>query len=175
MSGTPPTSVLQGTLYSFRPTAADADGNTLTFSITNRPAWATFNTTTGLLQGTPGPAEVGTTTAGIVIGVSDGAASASLGAFSISVQAVASGSATLSWQPPTTNSDGSPLTNLAGYRVYWGTTPGSYASSATVTNPGITSYVVESLTPNTYYFAVKAINTTGVESVFSNSASKTIL
>jgi hypothetical protein len=173
ISGTPVTSVLQGTLYSFQPTAADADGNALTFSITNRPAWATFSATTGHLQGTPGPGDVGTTT-GIVIGVSDGTASASLRTFSISVQAVASGSATLSWQPPTTNTDGSSLTNLAGYKVYWGTTAGSYPNSVTVNNPGITTYVVESLTPNTYYFAVKAFNSVGVESTWSNSASKTI-
>jgi hypothetical protein len=173
ISGTPATSVLQGTPYSFQPTAADADGNALTFSITNRPAWATFSATTGQLQGTPGPGDVGTTT-GIIIGVSDGTASASLGTFSISVQAVASGSATLSWQPPTTNTDGSSLTNLSGYKVYWGTTAGNYPSSVTVNNPGITTYVVESLTPNTYYFAVKAFNSVGVESAWSNSASKTI-
>ena len=72
------------------------------------------------------------------------------------MQAVATGSATLSWNPPTTNTDGSPLTNLAGYKVYWGTTPGNYSSSATIMNPGIATYVVESLTPNTYYFAVTA-------------------
>jgi hypothetical protein len=109
-----------------------------------------------------------------VIGVSDGTASASLGAFSLSVQAVASGSATLSWQPPTTNTDGSSLTNLAGYKVYWGTTAGNYPNSVAVNNPGITTYVVENLTPNTYYFAVKAFNSVGVESTWSNSASKTI-
>ena len=174
ISGVPATSVLQGTLYSFRPTAADADGNTLTFSIANRPAWATFSTSTGLLQGTPGPGDVGMTTTGIVISVSDGTASASLGAFSVSVTALATGSATLSWQPPTQNTDGSALTNLAGYKIYWGTAPGSYPSSVTVNNAGLTSYVVGSLVPNTYYFAVTAFNSVGTESVLSNSASKTI-
>ncbi len=173
ISGTPVTSVLQGTLYSFQPTAADPDGNPLTFSIANRPAWATFSTTTGQLGGTPGPGDVGTAT-GIVIGVSDGTASASLGAFGISVQAVASGSATVSWQPPTTNTDGSPLTNLAGYKIYWGTTAGAYPNSVAVNNPGVTAYVVENLTPNTYYFAVKAFTSGGVESALSNSGSKAI-
>ncbi len=174
ISGTPVTSVLQGTPYSFQPTAADPDGNPLTFSITNRPAWATFSATTGRLQGTPTPGDVGTTT-GIVLGVGDGTASASLGAFSISVQAVATGWATLSWRPPTTNTDGSPLTNLAGYRVYWGTTAGNYPSFVTISNPGVTTYVVENLTPNTYYFAVKAFNSAGAESARSNSGSKTVL
>jgi hypothetical protein len=173
ISGTPSTSVLQGAPYSFQPTAADPDGNTLTFSIANRPAWATFNAQSGLLQGTPGPGDVGTTS-GIVISVSDGAASAALGAFNLSVQAIASGSARLTWNPPTTNSDGSPLTNLSGYKVYWGTSAGNYSSSVTIMSPGIATYTVENLTPNTYHFAVTAISTTGAESVFSNSGSKTI-
>ena len=173
ISGTPTTSVLQGTPYSFAPAASDPDGNPLTFAIVNRPTWATFDTQTGRLQGTPGATHVGTT-AGIVITVSDGSASASLPAFSIAVQAIAFGSATLTWMPPTTNTDGSPLTNLAGYRIHWGTTPGNYSSSVTVMNAGLTSYVVESLTPNTYYFSVTAINSSGAESGFSNTASKTI-
>ncbi len=84
ISGTPPTSVAQGTAYSFTPTASDADGNTLTFSIVNRPSWASFNTTTGALTGTPGAANVGVTN-GIVISVSDGQASVSLPAFSLTV------------------------------------------------------------------------------------------
>jgi hypothetical protein len=173
ISGTPVTSVLQGVSYSFQPTAADPDGNPLTFSITNRPAWATFDATTGRLQGTPGPGDVGTTT-GIVISVSDGTASAALGAFSLAVQAVAVGSATLSWQPPTQNTDGTPLTNLAGFKVYWGTSPGNYTSSVTINNPGLATYVVGNLTPNTYHFTVTAINSAGTESAFSNPASKTI-
>ncbi|HVJ31218.1 MAG TPA: putative Ig domain-containing protein [Gammaproteobacteria bacterium] len=173
ISGAPTTSVLQGVAYAFQPTASDPDGNALTFSITNRPAWASFDTATGRLTGTPSAANVGTTT-GIVISVSDGAASASLAAFNIAVQAVASGSATLSWLPPTTNTDGTPLTNLAGFKVYWGTAAGNYSSSVTVMNPGLATYVVGNLTPNTYYFAVTALSSAGVESVFSNPASKTI-
>jgi len=173
ISGTPPTSVLQGTAYSFQPTAADPDGNALTFSIANRPAWATFDAATGRLSGTPGAANVGTTT-GIVISVSDGAATVSLAAFSIAVQATASGSATLTWLPPTTNTDGTALTNLAGYKVYWGTSQGNYTSSVTIMNPGLATYVVGNLTPSTYYFTVTALNSAGTESVFSNAASKTI-
>ena len=165
--------MLQGAAYSFQPTATDPDGNTLTFSIANRPAWASFDTATGRLTGTPSAANVGTTT-GIVISVSDGTASASLPAFSIAVQAVANGSATLSWLPPTTNTDGSPLTNLAGFKIYWGTVSGNYSSSTTVMNAGLTAYVVTNLTPNTYYFTVTALNSTGTESVFSNVVSKTI-
>ncbi|QEI11270.1 DUF4347 domain-containing protein [Cellvibrio japonicus] len=85
ISGTPGTSVNQDTVYSFSPTASDIDvGDTLTFSIANKPGWASFNTTTGELSGTPTGADVGTTI-GIVISVSDGALSASLAAFNLEV------------------------------------------------------------------------------------------
>ena len=173
ISGVPLTSVMQGTPYSFQPTATDADGDPLTFSIVNAPAWATFSTSTGRLQGTPAASHVGTY-ANIAIRVSDGRVTTSLASFSITVLAVASGSATLSWTPPTTNTDGSPLTNLAGYRVYWGTSPGGFTSSVTLNNAGLASYVIDSLAPATYYFAVTALSSTGVESALSNTASKTI-
>jgi hypothetical protein len=173
ISGTPGTAVMQGTAYSFTPTASDPDGNTLTFSITNAPAWATFDTATGKLSGTPGAQHVGVTS-GIVISASDGTLSASLAAFTLSVQAVATGSATLSWTPPTTNSDGSPLTNLAGYKVYWGPAAGNYPNSATLANPGLTSYVVPNLVPGTWFFVATAVNSLGAESTFSAAASKTI-
>ncbi len=84
------------------------------------------------------------------------------------------GAATLDWMPPTTNMDGSPLADLAGYRIYWGTTPGSYPNSVTVNNPGLASYMVENLVPSTYYFVTTAFNTSGIESEFSNIAQKTI-
>jgi hypothetical protein len=173
LSGTPGTAVMPGTPYTFTPTASDPDGNTLTFSITNLPAWATFDTATGRLSGTPGAQHVGVTS-GIVISVSDGTLSTSLAAFALTVQAVATGSATLSWTPPTTNTDGSPLTNLAGYRIYWGTAAGNYPNSVSLTNPGLTSYVVGNLVPGTYFFVATAVNSVGAESVFSAPASKTI-
>jgi hypothetical protein len=165
--------VLQGAAYSFTPTASDPDGNTLTFSIANAPAWATFDTATGRLSGTPGAQHVGATS-GIVITVSDGTLSASLPAFTLTVQPIALGSATLSWTPPTTNTDGSPLTNLAGYKVYWGPSAGNYTNSVSLTNPGLTSYVVTNLMPGTWFFVATAVNSVGAESVFSSPASKTI-
>jgi hypothetical protein len=173
ITGTPATSVLPGALYSFQPEATDPDGNALTFSVVNLPAWATFDELTGLLRGTPGAGDVGTVT-GIVISVSDGVAAAALPALDLSVLGVASGQVQLTWNPPTTNADGSPLTNLAGFKVYWGTTPGNYSTSATIMNPGIASYLVENLTPNTYHFAVTALNASGTESEPSDPFSKTI-
>jgi hypothetical protein len=173
IGGTPLTSVVQGSQYTFTPTAGDADGDVLRFSIANAPAWASFDPATGRLSGTPSAQHVGTTS-GIVISVSDGEATASLPAFAIAVQAMATGSATLSWTPPTQNSDGSALTNLAGYKVYWGTQQGTYPNSVTLSNPGLTSYVVDNLGPGTYFFVATALNTLGAESTFSGVASKTI-
>jgi len=173
ISGTPPTTVLEGTTYRFQPTASDADGDALTFSIQNKPAWATFSAGTGLLQGTPGVGDVGTY-ANVTITVSDGQLSSSLPAFGIAVSAVATGSVTLTWSAPTQNTDGSPLLDLSGYKIYWGTASGSYENSVTLNNPGLTTYVVENLTGGTYYFAATAINSSGVESSLSNEASKAV-
>jgi hypothetical protein len=84
------------------------------------------------------------------------------------------GSVTLSWTAPTKNTDGSTLTNLAGYRVHYGTTAGSYTRSVQLPNKSLTSVVIEDLTAARWYFAVKAYNTSGVESTFSGSVSKLI-
>src|SRR5690606_30089558 len=84
ISGVPTISVDQDETYSFVPSASDLDGDTLTFSITNQPAWANFNTNTGALTGAPTVADIGNYV-GIVISVSDGALTASLPAFTLSV------------------------------------------------------------------------------------------
>lgn len=87
ITGAPANSVAVGATYSFVPTAYDEDGDTVVFSIVNKPAWATFNSGTGELSGTPTEASVGTTT-GIVISFSDGPTTVSLPAFSINVYRV---------------------------------------------------------------------------------------
>lgn len=172
VSGTPSTKVLQGVEYRFVPTASDPDGNALTFSIVNRPPWAHFDVATGELRGTPGPGDIGTYP-GIRISVSDGAATTALASFGVEVVATAAGSAVLSWIPPTERDDGSALTSLSGFRVYWGTARDDYDFSVDV-GPGITAYVVENLTPATWYFTMTAIDSQGVESRFSNVVSKTV-
>ena len=174
ISGSPATSVTAGQAYSFQPSATDADGDVLTFSIQNRPSWATFSPTTGRLAGTPTASNIGTF-GNIIISVTDGKATRSLSAFSISVKSAAgTGSVTLSWTAPTKNTDGTALTNLAGYRVHYGTSAGSYTNSVQLPNKSLTSVVIEDLTPARWYFAVKAYNTSGVESTFSGSVSKLI-
>jgi Putative Ig domain len=165
---------MQGTVYTFTPTASDPDGDVLTFGITNPPPWATFDSATGRLSGTPGMEHLGPTD-DIVISASDGELSTSLAGFTLTVRAVATGSATLSWIPPTTNTDESPLTDLAGYKVYWGPAADAFPNSVTLTNPGLTTYVVTDLVPGTYFFAATALNSSGAESVRSDPARQTIL
>jgi hypothetical protein len=175
ISGTPSTSATVGVAYAFQPTASDPDGNALTYSIVNRPAWATFSTSTGRLSGTPSSAYAGTTASNIVISVSDGTTSSSLGAFSITVRQATTGSATLSWTPPTTNSDGTPLVNLAGFRIVYGQASRQYSQVLDIASPAIATAMIENLAAGTWYFAVKAYTSAGVESDVSNEASKTIM
>jgi len=173
ISGTPGLSVNVGSAYSFQPTASDPDGNALSFNITNQPPWATFSTSTGRLSGTPGAGDVGSTS-GMVISVSDGTVSASLPAFAVSVVQVSTGSASLSWTAPTTNTDGSALTTLSGYRLAYGQSATSMNQSVQITNPGLTSYTVSNLATGTWYFALYAQSSTGTESNPSNTANKLV-
>jgi hypothetical protein len=86
ISGTPATTIFVGDAYSFVPTVTDADGDTLTFSVTGTPSWATLNVTTGELSGTPTNLHAGRH-GPITISVSDGTDSSSLATFSIDVPA----------------------------------------------------------------------------------------
>lgn len=177
ISGTPVTSVIAGNAYSFQPSAMDMDGDVLTFSITGRPAWATLNKQTGRLTGTPTLAQVGTYS-GIEIAVSDGKNIVKLPKFSITVAAAAApapttGSVTLSWLPPTQNTDGSTLTDLAGYRIMYGTVSKQYTKSVNV-GVGMTRYMIENLPAGTYYFAMVATNSAGAESPASLEVSATL-
>jgi len=90
------------------------------------------------------------------------------------VSVTGTGTAALAWAAPTYNTDGSPITDLAGYHIYYGTDQS--APSQTVDIPGTTatSYVVEGLAPGTYYFTIVAYNSLGVDSTDSNVAVKTI-
>ncbi|HVF18510.1 MAG TPA: putative Ig domain-containing protein [Steroidobacteraceae bacterium] len=173
VSGTPATSATVGAAYNFQPSASDANGDTLAWTIENRPSWLTFNTATGRLSGTPTTAG---TASNIIIRVSDGAATATLPAFAITTSGggTTTGSATLSWQAPTQNTDGSALTNLAGYRIVYGTSQNSLNQVIQISSAGTTTYVVDGLTSATWYFAIKAYSSNGTESANSGVASKTI-
>ncbi len=85
------------------------------------------------------------------------------------------GSATLSWTPPTTNVDSTPLTDLAGFKIYYGTSSGYYTQSIDINNTATTTYQVNNLTDGTtYYFSVTAYDTSNNESGYSNEACRTI-
>lgn len=92
------------------------------------------------------------------------------------------GSATLTWLAPSTNSDGSPITDLAGYVVYMSNQGGSYTMNdivarvpATVPTGGTQEfYQIDNLAQGTYYFAITAYNNAGAESSWSTQVSKSI-
>lgn len=173
-------SVNQGTIsvgqsFALTPQVNGGNGGTLTFTVQNAASWMSFNTATGVLSGTPTAAEAGTYT-NVEITVSDGKQTASTAPFTITVLEAnsAAGTADVSWTAPTTNSNGSALTNLAGYIIYYGTSASALTQQVQVSNPGITNYVVPGLTNGTWYFAVAAFSSAGTASGLSNIASKTI-
>lgn len=106
-----------------------------------------------------------------------GAPSAIASATTLPAAPPPAGTATLSWMPPTQNMDGSALTNLAGYRIHYGTGAGgeAYALDRAIdlTNPALRTYVVTGLTSGTWYFAVRALTASG-QSDLSNVATKIV-
>jgi hypothetical protein len=171
ISGTPDNVIVLGTSWSFQPEAYHPDGATLSFSIQGKPAWASFNSSTGRLSGTP-------TTSGsfgpITITASDGKSHASLESFTLYAVQPGGGYAIVAWTPPTERTDGSALTDLAGYKVYYGKKSSSLTHVFNVKSAGLTSHLVENLDAGTWYFAVSAYDTKGLESARSATQSKTI-
>jgi len=173
ISGNPQPAIMFGDSYEFEPQSTDPDGDPLTFLIQNKPSWANFDASTGRLFGQPTLGDIGVYD-NIAISVSDSTASRSLRAFTITVSQSALGSVTLNWVAPTENTDSSPLLDLAGYKIYYGTRSGEYNYEIQIDSAGLTTYVVENLVEDTYYFAATAFNSSGVESEFSREATKTV-
>jgi hypothetical protein len=174
INGSPATSVVVGQHYSFQPAASDSNSSsTLTFSVENAPPWATFDTSTGQLSGTPTASEVGTYP-NIIISVSDGTSQAALPAFAVAVTETANGTATLSWTAPSENTNGTALTNLAGYWINYGTSADDLSEKVQIDNPGIVTYVVSNLSAGTWYFSITAYSAANVQSAPSSVASYTV-
>lgn len=178
VSGTPSTTATVGATYSFQPTASIPSGMTATYKIYNKPSWASFDTATGRLYGTPSAANVGTYR-WVQIEGSDGQATSWLPAYTLTVSGTSTstsstGSVTVSWTPPTENTDGSTLTNLAGYHIYYGTSQSSLSKVVNITNPGLTAYVLSNLSAATWYFAMTSVNSKGEESPRSSVVSHVI-
>jgi hypothetical protein len=176
ISGTPGTSVVAGNSYSFQPSATDADGDTLSYSISGKPTWASFSSRTGRLSGTT-PTTSGTYS-NIVISVSDGTASASLPAFSIQAQAAPAqtGSLTLQWTAPVTRADGTPLSlaDIDGYHIYYGTSANNYPNQLDVANGTAQTVTITDIQVGTYYIVMTTYDVSGLESTYSSMAIKTI-
>ncbi len=135
---------------------------------------------------------------GVQIAASDGATSAALPAFEITVNPSSSststasststpppastpsanstqGSVTLAWVAPTDNTNGSNLTDLSSFKIYYGTTSNQYTQNITVSSPSVLSRVIDALTVGqTYFFAVTAVSSAGIESAYSPEVSATI-
>ena len=83
--------------------------------------------------------------------------------------------AIVSWTPPVQRTDGSALTDLAGYRVYYGKGLNSLTQIIDIRNVGQTSQFIDNLDTGTWYFAVTAYTNDGLESEMSNLGAKRIL
>jgi hypothetical protein len=183
IAGTPAATVLAGQPYSFAPTVTNPSGADLTFSIVNRPTWATFNPTTGTLSGSPTSANVGSF-GNILISVSTGGTPVSLPAFSIQVQPAADSTPTISGTPAATvaaggnyaftpvagDPDGNPLTfsilngpSWATFSTKTGELSGTAPSSATASlfSNIVISVSDGTLTASLPAFAIQVQATTG--------------
>ena len=166
ISGNAPNNATVGVAYRFLPVGSDPDGDQLTYSIDNKPPWANFDMATGELSGMPSNSDIGEFR-NIVISVSDGRATDSMSAFTLTVAPISGGSATVTWSAPTERTDNTPLNALAGFDIHYGQSSRNYSNTIAVNNPGLTTYVVNNLSAGTWYFSVVAIDTYGQESAYS--------
>jgi|SRR3972149_7704631 len=94
------------------------------------------------------------------------------GETTVEVTNATNNSVTLIWEAPTTNADDSALTDLGGYKIYYGTSSGNYTQEVNVGN--VNTYTLTLADGATYYFTVTAYDTLGNESEYSNEVNKTI-
>jgi Putative Ig domain len=171
ISGRPGTSATVGQAYTMQPVVSGGSG-TVTYSATGLPGWLTISSSTGLVSGTPAASDVGTDS-NIIVTASAGGQSASLPAFTITVSA-ANGSVVLSWTVPTANTDGSALTDLAGFVILYGQSAGNLNQQIPIADPTVTSYQLGNLTSGTWYFAIVSVNSSAQQSSPTNVVRTTI-
>jgi hypothetical protein len=163
-----------GETYNYQPVASDPEGDTLRFSATNLPPWASINPTSGQISGTPGETYQGIYES-IVITVADAVRQTMSSPFSITVIGeLGTGYASLSWELPMSKVDGSPLDDLAGYRILYGRSSDALDQSVHISDPAVTSYEFTTLTSGIWYFAVVAVNSSGLEGPPTTIATKSI-
>lgn len=162
-------SIVSGTSVQYTATGTYTDATSQ--DITATAMWSASDPAVASVSNATGSKGLGT-------GIGPGTATISAtsnaisGSTPITVTAAGSGTIALAWDPATAYSDGSSITDLTGYRVYYGTAPGSYSSSIDVGN--VTSYTIAKLSPGVYYVVVTVRNLSGAESSYSNEVSKTI-
>jgi len=171
ISGTPDSIIAPDSQYVFVPDANDPEGDPLTFIASGIPSWANFDSTTGTLSGVPSETDIGVYL-WIWIGVNDGQFTEWMNWFAINVVSETSTVVTLTWLPPTTNTDGSPLLDLSGFKIYyWDESVYPYALDSPVVdlnNPGLSAYVLEVPWAGFWKLAITAYNAEGTESNLSN-------
>jgi len=162
-----------GENYELQPKAQDADGDALTFTAVNLPPWASLNAKTGRITGTPGESDIGEYES-ITIAVADAAHKSVSPAFSITVLGPPTGVAALQWEAPPSKMDGSPLDNLAGYRIVYGREQDNLNRSIFLGRADQTNYEVGGLEEGVWYFSIIAVNANGLEGPASTTIMKSI-
>jgi len=164
-----------GQTYDSQVVANDADGDRMTFSADNLPPWASIDRDRGRITGTPAAKDIGIYES-ITISVADTARHVTTTQpFSITVLgAGGTGVASLRWELPPSKMDGSPLDDLAGYRILYGRRSDDLDQSVFIGDAAATSWEIDSLGEGVWYFAVSAINTSGLEGPPTTVASKSI-
>lgn len=157
LAGAPPAEISVNELFSFTPNTVGGVSAAYAYSITGKPAWLSFDPATGALEGRPTTADVGHYP-GIAIEVTDGRNTARMDPFDLAVVVRGSQTVTISWHPPTTNEDGSPLTDLSGFEIRYGQRSGAYTHAVDVNDPAAAHYVVDGLAPGSYFFTLVARN-----------------
>jgi len=84
------------------------------------------------------------------------------------------GTMSLQWTAPVTRTDGTPLSlsEIAGYRVHYGTAPGSYPHHVDITDGSLQSATLTGMPVGTYYVAMSTYDSNGLESSYSASVVK---
>jgi hypothetical protein len=158
--------------YEFVPEIGDVGTANVTYSVDGKPAWATFDATSGVLSGVPSGADVGSRQRVRVTASTAGASSTH--EIDLQVVATADGAAEVALSAPATRTDGSTIGDLAGYRIYYGKTATRLDHFVDVKDASVPGAQVSGLTPGTWYFVATAYDASGFESETTEVASKTI-